>query len=167
MLLVVLPDDESDRDEEDEQPRFVLEVGAGPERGSLCLDDAADDCDANRYATPMSPTSFLPAQSSTPSKLDDNAETARQWAAFSAHFLRGDLLGSSEWHHNGMILQVPGRAHSVAGIAPPRPWRSSNSSSRPTCPITSSCSSGKRVNLRIWSNPKASSRFVAPLTPPR
>jgi hypothetical protein len=64
----------------------VLEVMAGPERGSLCLDDAADDCDADCDATPMSPTSFLSAQSSTPSKLDDNAETERQWAAFSAHY---------------------------------------------------------------------------------
>ena len=81
-------DDESDRDEDEDeqQPSFVLEVVAGPERGSLCLDDASDDCDADCDATPMSPTSFLSAQSSTPSKLDDNAETERQGAAFSAHY---------------------------------------------------------------------------------
>jgi hypothetical protein len=35
--------DESDRDEDqDEQTSFVLQVVAGRERGSLCLDDAAD-----------------------------------------------------------------------------------------------------------------------------
>jgi hypothetical protein len=81
-------DDESDRDEDEDeqQPSFVLEVVAGPERGSLCLDDATDDCDADCDATPMSPTSFLSAHSSTPSKLDDNAEPDRQWAAFSAHY---------------------------------------------------------------------------------
>jgi hypothetical protein len=45
-----------------------------------------DDEVAQPDVTPMSSTSFLPAQSQTPSKLDDNTETARQWSSFSVHY---------------------------------------------------------------------------------
>jgi hypothetical protein len=80
-------DDESDRDEDqDEKPSCVCDLLAGRLWGSLRLDVDEDDEVARPDATPMSPTSFLPAQSQTPPKLDDNAETARQWAAFSAHY---------------------------------------------------------------------------------
>jgi hypothetical protein len=54
----------------------VLEVVAGRKRGSLCLDNAGDDSDAECDANPMSPTSFLSDQHSTQSKLDNKVETA-------------------------------------------------------------------------------------------
>jgi hypothetical protein len=81
-------DDESDRDEDqDEQPSFVCDLLAGRVGGSLRLDDDVDGEVAQLPdATPMSQTSFLPAQSQTPSKFDDNAETTQQWASFSAHY---------------------------------------------------------------------------------
>jgi len=140
-------DDESDRDEDEDeqQPSFVLEVVAGPERKSLCLDDAADDCDAyrcrpHRFCQP----SRQHRQSwTTTQRLSDSGQhflrttRANHRSLMPRTLLREDLLGSSEWHRNGMISQVPRREHSVAGICPPRPWRSSSSSSRLTCAIAS------------------------------
>jgi hypothetical protein len=64
-------DDESDRDEDqDEQTIFVCDLLSGRVWGSLHLDDDEDNEVARPDETLMSPTSFLPTQSPTPSKLE-------------------------------------------------------------------------------------------------
>jgi len=56
-----------------------------------------DDEVAQPNVTQMSLTLFLAAQLQTPSKLDNNTETVRQWSSFSVHY-KGKALKPQDMH---------------------------------------------------------------------
>ena len=103
-------------------------------------------------------------------QLDDNAETARQWAAFSAHY-KGKAPQPQDtnflaWRPVGELAVAPQRnefvclrASSGRVFTRRGPWGQDV--------VNLQRSTGKRINnLRPRSGRKASSHFVAPLIPP-